>query len=52
MKSLRGGEDTSSSEPGEESDEEDHADEGEGDQDEHEPKQPVDRLLGVLFQTI
>lgn len=42
----------SSSEPGEDSDEEDHADEGEGHQDEHYPQQPVHRLLGVLLQTL
>ena len=42
----------SSSESGEDSDEEDHADEGEGDQDEHQPQQPVDRLLGVLLQPL
>ena len=42
----------SSSESGEDSDEEDHADEGEGHQDEHQPQQPVDRLLGVLLQPL
>lgn len=42
----------SSSESGEDPNEEDHADEGEGDQDEHQPQQPVDGLLGVLLQAL
>lgn len=41
-----------SSELGEDPDEEDHTDESEGDQDEHQPQGPVDRLLGVLLQTL
>ena len=42
----------SSAESGEDSDEEDHADEGEGDQDKHQPQEPADRLFGVLLQTL
>lgn len=42
----------SSSEPGEDSDEEDHADESERDEDEHQPQEPVDRLFGVLLQSL
>lgn len=42
----------SSSESGEDSDEEDHAYKSEGDQDEHQPQQPVHRLLGVLLQPL
>lgn len=42
----------SSSESGEDSDEEDHADKGEGDQDEHQPQKPVDGFLGVLLQSL
>lgn len=41
-----------SSEPGEKPDEEDHADEGETNQHQHEPKEPVHGLLGMLLQAL